>query len=767
MSRTVLVALLLWLAMPTAHSQPAQEVRAIQQEPARPQAETQLGQERTDPGPALARDQTTITVEEGELQGTRIRARGVVVRSGEYTLTGGSLEGDTEGELLFSGSPTLTFRGQTLVGEVIRFRPRTREYRVESLRSALSPEFLQGQLLSPLILHGGSISGRHREPIDGWDLDCTTCDRPLAHYLLRATSVTVIPGRRVILRKATIRLWNRNLVTLPTLIIPLDARPRHSGYTPEVGRSQDEGLFVKAAFNYVLSDRAPGLYRVDLMEKKGLGLGLEQEWSAVRAAGLLALYVMPFSGSGQNLSSRLGYRQSLGGGQTLALSNDLTRNSYLSLPQTTSLATRLGYTRQLAGANTSLNLSRSRTTTASSQSTSYGAALSQTLAISRAANLTANADYSQYSTSAGTFAQRTEQLAARLQGDLRAPNYLLQLQANRNVPIGRSTAQSYFGGVEKLPEVTLSNYRFTAGPLARAPVSFSLSAGQYSEGTTISGTQTRQKAERVVGGLEFSNTRYALSSSTELSLSGGFQQYFYSEGSAQYVLRNNASLSQRLGKRSGINVNYTYQRPEGGTPFRFDSQGQFHALAADAGWMDDRRVQLSVRMGYDFAQSRFEGFNQPWQTVSANLLVRPNDSWQVRNLLSFDPNTGRFLSTTSDLRIRGSNDLALDVVARYDPRRSKIGQANAYASIPIGRLWRVNALVQYNGYLNRFESRNLQIIRDLHCLEAALTYSDNPFGYRAERQIYFQLRIKALPLFQRFGAGPFGQALDTSIGERF
>jgi hypothetical protein len=79
----------------------------------------------------------------------------------------------------------------------------------------------------------------------------------------------------------------------------------------------------------------------------------------------------------------------------------------------------------------------------------------------------------------------------------------------------------------------------------------------------------------------------------------------------------------------------------------------------------------------------------------------------------------------------------------------------------------VIAILQYNGFLNRFESRNLEVIRDLHCMEAVFTYIDNPFGFRNDKQFYFQLRIKALPQARGIGTGQFGQALDTGVGEIF
>lgn len=272
--------------------------------------------------------------------------------------------------------------------------------------------------------------------------------------------------------------------------------------------------------------------------------------------------------------------------------------------------------------------------------------------------------------------------------------------------------------------------------------------------------------ERAVAGFDVTNLHYGLTRSTDLNFSGGFQQYFYANGFAQYILRNNTTLTQRWNKRSGLNLNYTYQQPQGGTPFRFDQQGRYHALNADVGFLDDRRIQLTARVGYDFGRQGFGGFApQPWQTLSANLLIRPVSWARMRNLFSFDPNTGRVQQVTTDVRFRGRRDFSFDIVSRYDPSRHKFGNVNAFFNLPIGSLWRVIGLFQYNGYLKRFESRNLQIIRDLHCLEAAITYVDNPFGFRNDRQIFFQLRIKALPSYQRFGTGQFGQAIDTSVGE--
>jgi len=724
------------------------------------------------PGPGLS-DIARIDAEEWQIDesGKRIRARNVVIGIGEYTLTGGQVEGNIDRELVFTGNPALTYRGQTVTGDVIRFAPRTKTFRVENVHTALTPDFLQGRLLSPLYLSGGSIFGQRRQPIFGQDIDSTTCELPDPHYLFRASEIKVDPGKRLTLRRATVILWGQRLFTLPTLVIPLDRRPRRLRLSdlPHVGRSQDEGWFVKSAFNYLLADRVPGLFRLDLMEKKGIGIGFDQVWNLARLAGAFALYAIPTGGTGSNFSGRLNNRQNIGGGQSITLDNDFQQRSYLSLPQTTSFNTRFGYSRLMEGFNTSLSIARQATDSGAFATRSYTANIAQGFQWGVSGSLNFNVDYSRYSSSGSGFSQRTEQLTTRLQADHREDNYVLQLIANKNVPVGAQAAQSFFGGVEKLPEITLSNYRFTGGFLSQVPATFFLSAGKYSEGAASTlGGAAKRATERAIFGFDLANSRFRLTSSTDLNVSTGFQQFLYGEGAAQYVVRNSTTLTQRWNRRSGLNLNYTYQRPEGGTPFRFDRQSQYHALNADIGFLDDRRLQLTARVGYDFARSGFGGLPaQPWQTLSANLLLRPVDWARVRNLVSFDPNTGKVLSVTSDLRFRGSSDFAFDLVTRYDPQRHRFGNFNGYFNLPIGNLWRIIGLFQYNGYLNRFESRNLQIVRDLHCLEASLTYIDNPFGFRSDRQIFFTLRIKAFPVFQRFGTGQFGQAIDTSVGEVF
>ncbi len=725
-----------------------------------------------------------ISYESLSSEGSVVHGRGVKIDIGEYHLEADRLEGDWDKELVLTGNPTLSVRGQTITGDGIYFRPRSKGYRVVNLHTVLSPDFIKSQLTVPLLLSGEEVSGTRNGNLFGSKLIATTCDNPDPHYYMLAQDVEVEPGKKATLRKVAFYLWGHKLLTLSKFVIPLDKAPKRfsASHMPVVGQSVDEGYFAKQTFNTYIAEHVPGLVHVDLMQKKGLGLGTEQAYNFAKFAGAFAIYAIPTNGFTKDISIKQNHRENIGGGQEITFANSLQQNSYLAVPATTNISNQFTYGRNWEGLNTQFTLNRSTTSSAGTATGSGGyntsnlsSSLGQGIQLSKTSTLQLNADYSHLqnnSPGSGNLAaitQTNDSLTTKFQFDDREKNYTFQAAANKKVPIGQQSQQSFFNGVEKLPELSLNNYRFTSGPLSRAPVTFLVSAGNYSEGSTnfgsSSGTSTVQ-TERLVAGFDVNNSHYTLTPSTDLNVSGGFQQYLYGVGGiAQYVVKNNTTLSEHFGHKSGININYAYQQSEGGSPFRFDQQSRFHALNADAGLLDNKAFQLSARVGYDLSHNQFGGVQAPWQTLSTNMMIRPVDWFRFKNLNTFDPNTGKFITSTFDLRFRGGNQFSTDIVAKYDPQRHTFGQLNSYFNWPILKEWRILGLFQYNGYMSRFESTNLQIIKDLHCMEASFTYINNPFGYTNDKQILFSLRIKGLPTFQRFGVGQFGQAIDTSIGD--
>ena len=56
------------------------------------------------------------------------------------------------------------------------------------------------------------------------------------------------------------------------------------------------------------------------------------------------------------------------------------------------------------------------------------------------------------------------------------------------------------------------------------------------------------------------------------------------------------------------------------------------------------------------------------------------------------------------------------------------------------------------------------IVRDLHCMELSVVRMDHR-DWRREQGWRINLMIKAFPVFQQYGVGGSGQALDTSVGD--
>src|SRR5262249_34178446 len=104
------------------------------------------------------------SAEDWHIDGGTIHARNVKVNIGEYVLTGARLDGNIDTEIVFSGGATLEFRGQTITGDTIRFSPKTKSFKVENLHTAITPEFLQGRLQTPLYVSGESIFGQRNKP---------------------------------------------------------------------------------------------------------------------------------------------------------------------------------------------------------------------------------------------------------------------------------------------------------------------------------------------------------------------------------------------------------------------------------------------------------------------------------------------------------------------------------------------------------------------------------------------------------------------------
>jgi hypothetical protein len=756
---------------------------------------------------------------------------GVTVTYEGTTLVADSLDGNINRELVFSGHAHIERPGGIAYADAIRFSPRSGHFVLENPRGILDPTLLEGQIYQPVYLSGGELFGERTGYSFADRIIATTCQEHYHHYELRIANAELIPHKRIILRRVGVIFFGVRLITIPTIIIPLDKdvpnrRPR-TDYLPEFGQNSNEGYFARFPYVFAEGSDAATFLRADITQKLGPGYRFEQEYLAGKQTnfyntsgtgygggfgatgsngaisnaygygtlgsqlpplgaggpgpqngGLFAMQGYFGDGFSRNFNASFHHQQGIGGDNRFSFSTELQNNSFFVLggPTTTSKAqtTRFDFAHndQAHGVNDDLSIGLQTSDTNGSGSNQLTGSLKQNYLFDSSGStrnsLTMNIDFTHllntYSSGTGPEqVNRSERLDPMFDLQHIARDWSWDLTANKSIPIGFQSGSSNFGTLEKLPELMMSTdtYNYRGGWLRNLQSSFQLGVGQYSEPTSNVTT------DRVLMGWNVQPITITRGR-TEVVTAAGFEQHFYGDGAADYLLHDTAQLRQHLGGRSGIDFNYDYEQPEGGTPFLFDQFRRAHSISAQAGYLDDKNFQLTARVGYDLL-----GGNSltPWQSLSTNLMWRPSPSTRYDLSAVYDPNEGKFFSFTNTARFRSRNDFAFDVVTRIDPNapgiRRKFSEINTQFDIPIGHRWRLTGLLNFSGTSGLFESRNLQVAHDWDCMEATFTYTETLGGFQPDRQFYLAIRIKAFPFFRAFNRGPAGEGLGTGIGNTF
>jgi hypothetical protein len=562
----------------------------------------------------------------------------------------------------------------------------------------------------------------------------------------------------LIARGATLYALGHRVFPRQTLIAPLDEFRRRRGYLPEVGHNDAEGFFIKYARLYRSDTPYPGLLKLDLLEKRGFGTGIDQTYRLLGGAGILYLYnLLPRAGVPQETSGRIQHSQQFGSLRA-DLTSDYRRSSYQYAvsdgTDTTSYNNNLNLVRQVGGASTTLGLNQSLTRSFSTFS-NLSANLAHNQRFGPRMTGSFGADY--LSNDSGT--TEAAQLNSRVELRRQERAFDVTFAANDTHSI---SGPGQFSGVERLPEIALltDTFRLRRGRLASEwPARFQLSLGSYHE------QANDVRTERALFDLSLTGKRWSFSRS-QVDLNAGFRQGFYGNGAAQYVVNGNTRYSYSIGRDSELSLAHIYQEAEGFTPFRFDFPYSSNRVESLLALRKGERIGIALRTAYDFRG----GTPIRWQPLTIQSFWKPNahalltlgTSYNLNDLGSIAPgiDQSRFQTVVAELRVRRPDGLKLDVGVRYDPTNSSFPAAKGQIDTRIGRKWHVAALIGYDGF-SRFN--DFMITRDLHCWEISLVRIDHR-DWRREQSWQIFLRLKAFPFFDRLGVGQSGQALDTSVG---
>lgn len=756
--------------------------------------------------------------EAGELSSLEPGNNDVVVASGDvklryngYKISGQRATYDRKRKTATVEGGAIIDTGRELIFyDYLRINLDTNEFFGRQGRTVAPPEQFGGRIVLPLRLTASIFTREGSKNTVAEEGFLSTCDFDLPHYRIGFRKATIIPNKRLVLRDATLYFHERKILTIPYLAVPIrDREPRFS-YLPLVGRTEEEGYFIKNAIGYSFGDTFPGFFRLDQIEKKGTGYGFDQAYQfGKNAAGALFLYTLnDRSRDVRNFAGRLSHQQRI----ETAIANittDFQNNSYSSLSPTSQTSnTTINVTRPTPVGNTGISLSLQNSDYGTSDSTSTAYTLTQEIRggnpvgnnvnISLRLNGTRNVSNSSF-LGAGNVVTTTQSGRQDQNGDVRAQGRLgvvdIELNANKNLlsrTIGTQQG-GYFAGTERLPDLLVRLPSERLGGVGKQLGSiFSIGYARFVEGSTVSegrddngdGTNDRfdivpvtTTTDRVVFNMDASPQPFRLTRGGGLTLrsTGNFRQSVYKGGETeQYILQSNQTLTQRIARDSNLSFTYAYLRPYGGLPvnFRLDQTGAYNNANLNLN-VNLPRFRLTTSTGYDIQRARDRTLSSnfprnPWQNLSLQMSLRPIDVLETRFTFSYDINSDRLIDATNRLRVRLPFGFALDTGLRYDPRTRKFPQINTLLETPLSSGFRISAVAGYNGITNKFEYKNIALVRSYHDFEIGVRLIDQPYGFRTERGFNLVFRLKAFPqTTQQPAVGQFGTAFDTGTGSVF
>lgn len=726
---------------------------------------------------------TADTTEE-TTTGTVIGRGNVLIAYQGYRIEGDEAELDTNrGIATFFGPVHLVGpTGQTAEvgpGGRLRLNLNRGTYTLTGARSIIQPEQVQAQigLIQPLYVSGGIVRGRPGF-IDARDASLTTCDFPDPHYSFTAREAYIIPGRRLVGRNVSFYRRGHRVFSIPYLFVPLDQRLARQTLFPTVGQTPDEGYFIKFAFGYALTAALPGILRVEEFQKKGTGLGFDQTYGSTtrptRGSGLFTFYSLYDKSQGtEDINSSINHVQRLGT-VNATLNSQYQQNSYFTgLSRSQSQNTTLGLTRNVGNLSTSLSTTLNQNSFGYGQSQTLTSSLDNTYQPTAGSQLETKFDFSQFDSPgfAGLGGSSRQELDSNLDYRNRGKLFDLEVLATKYTQLAASSGSTRFlGGLERLPELRLATDAIRMPLLKRIfpkTTKMDLSIGDFNEPSSLT------KSQRARFDLDLGTTTQKITGRSSLDYGGSFQQGFYGDDTAQYVLNGQSAYRLRVGSKSTVGATYTYLRPYGYTPFQFDYTGSTNLAGLSASLQESRAFQLAVGTGYDFNRTKSTpGYRAtPFQTVSAQALYTPSQAARLRTTLSYDLNNSRLLDMTNALRVRGPDQTALDLSGRFSPMLNRYTTVSASLNLPFFRDrredagYRIRAITGYNGITSRFDYKGLALTRSWHDYELNLTYLDTPNGLRPGSTFNLTFRLKAFPAYEPFATGQYGQSLDTGIGE--
>ena len=689
----------------------------------------------------------------------------------DFSVTGdrGVIDENTKRATL-AGNLEVSARGQTFQGQSLTFDLRTGRWLLSSVAKTFPPElFPPGTVLEPLYVRDGRVLGQGDSGI-GENFKFTSCDRD--HYYLRSNRIEFYRDpsgqpQRLVLRKNALYVLGQKILPLPVYVISLvaGAGSRRSPVNATVGQNDVDGFFVRSFYDVTASAKYTNSVLLDALQKRGLGLGLQQ---LDAAGGVLYAYALSSQTGGRETNFRVLKNKRLTDIISLNSRVEATSNNSLTGPGVAAQNGDFTFVRNGNNADTNAVFRFNRSDFNGGDNRSGSISLAHQQAFGRGYSLNANAQLNRSLSSFNVVgaASTTNDSAT---GDLNlelgktAKNFDLYLRSELHPDL----VNNRINQLERLPELTLqSNTQRLPIPFISnyLPGNFMLSLGRFNEPRAVTGADGQTnfdglKKDRADLFYTFDNRSVRLlgrGRSTSVFRAGGnFDQAFYSDNFSRYNYQYNMNLLNTLGNLQ-LQANYYNSRTFGATPFQFDFFTPSENIDYTASYNLGQKLRLNLSGGSDLMNNYqrdliFNAQFAPSQSFYGSL----GTSYAIENS-NFGEIYGNF-NLARNRRKFGGGTLAFGF--RYDPSGRGLTRANISADVNLGAKTRVQGLTSYSGFSKKFEFTQIRVIQDLHCFNLYFNYDNQ------RNQIRVDLALKAFPFADtRFGRNVLSEGFDSSVG---
>lgn len=584
--------------------------------------------------------------------------------------------------------------------------------------------------------------------------DITGCNEAEPHYHIVAKEMDIITDKRIVFNYTTLYFNRNRIISLDKYVLPLDPRYNDERAFPKAGFSTEEGYYAKFSYPYnPKSQNFYGRFLIDGMSKKGLGLGVKQDFAFYNntkgdVKGDFSYYkqfkLSNFKGSEEY---NLNY-QHIKDKFRINLRADGNTNYYDGEEDYKyhSLSGSFSYVTDKS--QTNIHLGQSKTTTSYSNKDRI-ATFEHNQNFNKNYDFNINLNYNQYISDA--YITKKLSTTAYLKGKESMLDWKIFTQLYDT--FGESKYSSY--GTEKKPELSL-NSDFARMNLLKDSKFNILMDTSYSKLKLTDGNNT----DRFFIDFYIPSYRLNITDKLNLDLSGKYYQYYYQKDMALYSLSASSTLNYKLDKYNSLDIDYNFQNPDGYTPVTSDTLSRYRYSNIKYRYDNSKNLDMELYTGYDFTME-----SEPWQNLYYKLKWKSNDNLSVSFSTYYDLNEKLWGDFINQIKYKNKNTI-FEIGARYNGKNKQLSSLRSLMNINLFGDYYLRGYASYDGIEKQFDYVAAELMRKHHCYDSSLVVKHQS-GYYKDTSVMLYIKLNLFPDTDEFSSGQNGEILSSDMGTMY